>query len=279
MVPVTKLRANPFQERHSFGELDTLVASIKRHGFWGNLLGRQRKDGMIEIAFGERRLRAAKQIGLKELPVLIEDLSDEDMAEICTAENSTQEVVSYIERAEHILKLQKKWGVTLVEMGKRFGISASEVQRMTHLAEVSPAVKADIRAGRITHSVVYDAIRAGGERLVQTAKINHMTSDEVRNIKKSLDKHKDNPEITRKLLDGEISPIDLEIQSISRKFMSSEQMASKLMKECSRYYEVVRLLERVWNSGEISETSKKLLAAQLELNEKAMGRLNQKLLG
>ena len=79
-VPIGLIKPNPFQPRQSFDEekLQELATSIQEHGFYGHLLVRKR-GRWYQLAYGERRLRAAQLAALDTVPVQVRDLTDEQM--------------------------------------------------------------------------------------------------------------------------------------------------------------------------------------------------------
>ena len=103
-VPLAALRPNPYQPRKDFreDELEELARSMREIGFFGTLLARPVPDGSntYEIAYGERRLRAAALAGLAELPVYLRDLSDQEMLEIALAENVLRADLNPLEEAQ-----------------------------------------------------------------------------------------------------------------------------------------------------------------------------------
>src|SRR5215469_156769 len=87
-VAIDLIQPNPFQPRQDFDQegLLELAEVMKTMGFFGALLGR-RQHRAIELAYGERRVRAARLAGLEEIPIEIRDLSNEDMFNIALVEN------------------------------------------------------------------------------------------------------------------------------------------------------------------------------------------------
>ena len=94
---------NPNQPRKRFDDkaLKELALSIKEYGIINPILVRE-KNNLYEIIAGERRFKAAKMIGLKEVPVIIKDIDDNKMSEIAITENIQRENISPIE--EELLK-------------------------------------------------------------------------------------------------------------------------------------------------------------------------------
>lgn len=106
-LPVSQLKPNPKQPRRFFSEegIKQLATSFQKDGFRGALNVRQLEDGSYQIVAGERRWRAAKQAGLKEVLCIVEEYSDEDALEFALVENLQREDLSKIEETEGILTL------------------------------------------------------------------------------------------------------------------------------------------------------------------------------
>jgi ParB family chromosome partitioning protein len=117
-LPVSQLQPNPKQPRHFFSDegIGQLAASFQKDGFRGALNVRQLADGSYQIVAGERRWRAAKQAGLKEVLCIVEEYSDEEALEFALVENLQREDLSKLEETEGIL--------TLIE--SRLGISRDQ---------------------------------------------------------------------------------------------------------------------------------------------------------
>ncbi len=99
-VPVSRCVPNPYQTRQHFDEakLEELANVMRNQGFFGHLVARQ-IDDRYQIAYGERRLRAAKRAGLTTLSLAIRDLTDEQMAELAIIENIQRENLTPLEEA------------------------------------------------------------------------------------------------------------------------------------------------------------------------------------
>lgn len=92
MVPVDKISTNPFRDLQTYPvvkeKVDALVASFKAVGVWPSIIGRRMpRDGYVQQAFGHQRIHAARELGLKEVPIIIKDLSDEQMVQYMGREN------------------------------------------------------------------------------------------------------------------------------------------------------------------------------------------------
>ena len=98
-----ELRGNPYQPRKVFDEeaLKELASSIKEHGVFQPIIIKKSIKG-YEIIAGERRVKASKLAGLKKIPAIIRDFTDDQMMEIALLENLQRENLNAIEEAKHI---------------------------------------------------------------------------------------------------------------------------------------------------------------------------------
>jgi len=148
-IPIERLYPNPFQPRKSFDEdgLRELAASIAKNGFFGNLLvrGKKGKRGQFELAFGERRLRAAGQAGLTSLPCEVrKDLSDQQMAEFAMVENIQREDLNPAEEIEALSQLKSITGLSMQNLATKIGKSKTwvvERLRVGKYLEILEAVR------------------------------------------------------------------------------------------------------------------------------------------
>jgi ParB family chromosome partitioning protein len=127
-VPLEQIQPNPFQPRQTFSEesLVELAASIREHGFYGHLLVRPVRR-TYQLAYGERRLRAAKLASRATLPVQVKELSDKQMMEIALTENVIREDLHPFEEASAYARLQTEMGYSVRDIAERIGKSKSYV--------------------------------------------------------------------------------------------------------------------------------------------------------
>jgi ParB family transcriptional regulator, chromosome partitioning protein len=142
-IPLVQLRPNPFQPRQHFDSdlVDELADSLRTHGFFGHLLARKQGRG-YQIAYGERRLRAAKLAGLETIPVQVRELSDRQMVEIALTENVLRENLHPVEEARGYLRLQQEMGYSVREIAARIGKSKSYVGTLLSLLRYPDLEKA-----------------------------------------------------------------------------------------------------------------------------------------
>lgn len=142
-VGVGELVPNPYQPRKVFEpeKMRELVDSIKQHGVIQPLIVR-RNGKVYEIVAGERRWRAAKTVGLKEVPVVIRDYGEEEMMEVAMIENIQRHDLNPLEVAEGIKALMEKLRMTQADVAKKLGRSRTAVTNILRLLNLPAAIKA-----------------------------------------------------------------------------------------------------------------------------------------
>ena len=133
------LRPNPHQPRRDFdeGTLRELSESIRRYGILQPLTVRSTAEG-YELIAGERRLRAAKLAGLREVPCLLARSSEEESALLALIENLQRRDLHYFEEAEAIAQLIAAYGFSQEQAAERLGKSQSAVANKLRLLRLSP---------------------------------------------------------------------------------------------------------------------------------------------
>lgn len=152
-LKVSQIKANPDQARKAFKEEDlkALAQSIEDHGILQPLLVRKVKDH-YQIIAGERRFRAAKLAGLKEVPVLIKDLSEEDAATVSLIENIQREDLNPIEEALAFQEMMKTYQLTQEDLAKALSKSRSSIANTLRLLKLEEEVQDYLREGKLSFS-------------------------------------------------------------------------------------------------------------------------------
>lgn len=142
MVSVNKVEPNKEQPRKNFDEdaLQELADSIKTYGVIEPLIVLQ-KDGYYEIVAGERRWRAARLAGLKEVPVIVRDFDRRQTMEISLIENIQREDLSPIEEARAYQQLIEEFGLKQDELAERVSKSRAAVANSMRLLKLDPRVQ------------------------------------------------------------------------------------------------------------------------------------------
>lgn len=141
-LDIRDLRPNPYQPRQEFNaeKLNELADSIQEHGIIQPLIVRKSRVRGYEIVAGERRFRAALQVGLSMVPAVVRDFSDVQLMEIAIIENLQREDLNAIEISEAYQNLMDKCELTQEELAKRVGQSRSHVANMLRLLQLRKSV-------------------------------------------------------------------------------------------------------------------------------------------
>ena len=141
-IAISAIVANPWQPRKEFEEeaLNDLIASIKNNGVLQPLVVRKAEKG-FELIAGERRLRASKEAGLSEVPVVIKDLDDQAALEIALVENIQREDLNVIEEAAGYKLLTSEFGLTQEQIAQRVGKARASVANALRLLDLTDLAK------------------------------------------------------------------------------------------------------------------------------------------
>ena len=140
LISINKIKSDEEQPRKLFDseKIAELAESIKTHGIIQPLILRKYMEDQYIIVAGERRWRAAKMVGLKEIPAVIMELSDRDILEISLIENIQRQDLNPIEEALAFRKLLNDFKITQEELSKRIGksrVAIANTMRLTNLDE------------------------------------------------------------------------------------------------------------------------------------------------
>lgn len=151
IVNITKVEPNREQPRKNFDEdaLEELAESIKQFGLLQPILVQDRKT-YYEIIAGERRWRAAKKAGLKEVPVIIKNLSEQEIVEISLIENIQREDLNPIEEAQAYKRLLTEFNLKQDEVAERVAKSRTAVTNSMRLLKLCDNVQQMIIDGMIS---------------------------------------------------------------------------------------------------------------------------------
>jgi len=150
-VRLSKIEPNREQPRKEFREeqLQELAESIKQYGVLQPLLV-QKKGSMYEIIAGERRWRAAKLAGLKEVPVVIREYSKQQAMEIALIENIQRESLNPLEEAQAYQQLMQEFHLKQEEIAARVSKNRSTITNSMRLLKLAPEVQKMLVEGQIT---------------------------------------------------------------------------------------------------------------------------------
>ncbi len=150
-LPIDQVKPNRFQPRKEFKDslLDDLALSIKEKGVITPILVRRALRG-YEIIAGERRFRASQKAGMKTIPALIKDVSDEESLEIAIIENIQRQDLNPIEEAKAYRQLSEQFELTHEQVAQKVGKERSSVTNTLRLLELPEEVQKDVLDGDLT---------------------------------------------------------------------------------------------------------------------------------
>jgi ParB family chromosome partitioning protein len=150
-VSLDEIVSKSDQPRKEFDEakIDELARSIRGNGIIQPIVLRKCEDG-YEIVVGERRFRAAKRAGLKEIPAIIKQLPDEKLFDLALVENIQREDLNPIEEAQAYRSILQRDTITQEELSKRVGKSRSYIANMVRILELPDDIKNHVSRGTIS---------------------------------------------------------------------------------------------------------------------------------
>jgi len=150
-MDIESLTPNLFQPRKNFDKekMEELKGSIKKHGIIQPIVVRKMANG-YEIVAGERRLKAAKEIGLKRIPAIIKTFNNEKSLEIALVENIQREDLNPVEQANAFKRLIDEFNLTQQELAGVTGKSRALVTNTIRLLKLNPEIQKNISEGKIS---------------------------------------------------------------------------------------------------------------------------------
>lgn len=151
-IAIENIEANPNQPRVIFNqnELEELSSSIKQNGLLQPIIVRKIKNNNYQIIAGERRWRAAKLAGLKNLPAIVKELEDEKLLEVALIENIQRENLTPLEEAESYKRLIDECNYTQEKMAEIVSKSRSHIANLLRLLSLPDSIKEYLKEGKIS---------------------------------------------------------------------------------------------------------------------------------
>lgn len=234
-VPVEHIRANPDQPRKEFDEerLQELAESIRQHGIIQPVTVRYLGERRFELISGERRLRASRLAGLKEIPAYVRKVEDEQVLSLALIENIQREDLNPLEVAMGYQRLMEEMGYTQAEVASEVGKNRTTVTNMLRLLQLPDFILAALRD---------DEISAGHARALL-------------NLRKESEQKK----LLQKIISEELSV--REVEQLSKNFEKRNQQNRKRRETESENPFL----------NEISQRLRNLLSTRVEMKEKSRG--------
>lgn len=253
MVKITMVEPNREQPRKNFEEdaLQELADSIKQFGLLQPILVQDRKT-YYEIVAGERRWRAAKIAGLKEVPVIIRNLTEQEIVEISLIENIQREDLNPIEEAQAYKRLLTEFNLKQDEVAERVSKSRTAVTNSMRLLKLCDKVQKMIVDGMIStgHARALISIEDPEEQYLVAQKIfdEKLSVREVEKLVKNLHKPPKQKKPENKTLEAIYNEISEKLkQSLSTKVSISakENGSGKIEIEFYNHEDLDRLIEQI----------------------------------
>lgn len=164
-IATKDIKPNPYQPRLEFdkGKLQELSDSIKTHGVFQPVLVKKSIQG-YELIAGERRLRASKLAGLKEIPAIVVEFDDKQMMEIALLENIQRENLNAIEEAKAFAKMMDKFDYTQEALASRVGKSREYVANLLRLLKLPNAIQDYVVSKKLTMGHVRSLLSLENEK-------------------------------------------------------------------------------------------------------------------
>lgn len=190
MIGLDKIDPNPEQPRTEFGDLTELTASIKEKGVLEPLLVKpSRMTGRWMIIAGERRFRAARAAGLREVPCVEMEVDEGTVAEIALIENMQRKDLTVWEEADGLFALCERFGYTHEEVARKVGKSRSTVTEALSIAAIPDDIRdlcrqADVSAKSMLLQIVRQPDEEGMRRLAKQITSRGLTREDAREVRR-----------------------------------------------------------------------------------------------
>jgi len=231
------IEANKDQPRKHFDEekIKEMADSIVSHGLVQPIIVNKETLGKYQIVAGERRFRACKIAGLREVPVIIKDLNDKEILEIALIENVQRQELTAIEEAEGFQQLVQGYGYSHNELAVAVGKSRSHVANLLRLNQLPDSIKMMINDGQLSmgHARCLIGLENAEELAAKIVAndLNVRQAEELAGNKRKKLRNTDAHEKKEKVLDTDLVMLG---QSLSEKFG------------------IKVVVENSWNGGKIS---------------------------
>ena len=151
-ISVNEIEANPKQPRHDFDEqsLQELATSVKRHDIIQPITVSKLASGKYRLVSGERRLRAAKMAGLKDIPAYVRQANDQQLLELALLENLQREDLNAIEISLSYKRMMDELSLTQDQVAETMGKDRSTVTNYIRLLKLPPDIQVAVRSGELS---------------------------------------------------------------------------------------------------------------------------------
>lgn len=151
-IKLVDIEPNRDQPRKDFDEekLEELASSVREHGVITPIIVKKSQNGFYSIVAGERRWRAAKKAGIKTIPAIIKELSDQEMSELALIENLQREDLNPVEEALGYRRLMDEFSLTQEQVAAKMGKSRSSVANCLRVLNLADDVLELVKNGSLS---------------------------------------------------------------------------------------------------------------------------------
>jgi len=237
-IDLDLIEANQDQPRKYFDEekIKELADSIISHGLVQPIIVNKSSTGKYKIIAGERRFRACKIAGLRQIPVIIKDLTEKEILEIALIENIQRQELSAIEEAEGFQKLINEYGYSQGELAVVVGKSRSHVANLLRLNQLPESIKFMINNGQV--SMGHGRCLIGLENAEEIAAKILANDLNVRQVEELVSNRKRKDKTDNSYIKGKDKVVDDDLVMLGQSL--SEKFGVKVV------------VENSWNGGRIS---------------------------
>lgn len=153
-IPQAMIVPNPNQPRNRFDydELENLAQSIRENGILQPITVRKREDKKYELVSGERRLRAARLVGMVKIPSIVINIDDKNSAMFSIIENLQRQSLNFFEEAEAIEKLVGEYAMSREEVAQKLGLAPSTVSNKLRILRLPEEMRFELARAGLTES-------------------------------------------------------------------------------------------------------------------------------
>lgn len=153
-IPQAMIVPNPNQPRKRFDydELENLAQSIRENGILQPITVRKREDKKYELVSGERRLRAARLVGMVNIPSIVINIDDKNSAMFSIIENLQRQSLDFFEEAEAIEKLVGEYAMSREEVALKLGLAPSTVSNKLRILRLPEEMRFELARAGLTES-------------------------------------------------------------------------------------------------------------------------------
>lgn len=153
-IPQAMIVPNPNQPRKRFDydELENLAQSIRENGILQPITVRKREDKKYELVSGERRLRAARLVGMVKIPSIVINIDDKNSAMFSIIENLQRQSLNFFEEAEAIEKLVGEYAMSREEVAQKLGLAPSTVSKKLRILRLPEEMRFELARSGLTES-------------------------------------------------------------------------------------------------------------------------------